>query len=317
MNWQTVPLALGRILNGFYCIQVYGRDRINKEMTRWLPILLATAGLLGAAGSAELERARQLFKRSQYQAAVTTLAPVSTAADGPTQELLGKSYFMLAEYKKAAEAFERATAINPNSSIYFHWLGKAQGRRAETASPFTAPAYASKARQAFEKAVELDGKNIEAINDLFSYYLEAPGFLGGGLDKAAELAKRIQVIDPVEFHYAMAQVSDKRKDYRTAESHFRRAFELAPRQVGRIIDLAKYLSVHGKEHESDGLFLQAEKIAPDEPRVMFERAQYLIRAKKDLGVAKALLERYLKAPLTVDDPPRAEAQKLLKQTSGA
>ena len=67
--------------------------------------------------------------------------------------------------------------------MYFHWLGKAQGRRAETASPFTAPSYASKARQAFEKSVELDGKNLEAINDLFSYYLEAPGFLGGGLNK--------------------------------------------------------------------------------------------------------------------------------------
>jgi tetratricopeptide (TPR) repeat protein len=286
-------------------------------MRRWLPILLATAGFLAAAGSAELDRARQLFSRSQYQAAVSALAPVAAKADGPTQELLGKSYFMLAEYKKAADAFERATALNPSSSTYFHWLGKAQGRRAESASPFTAPAYASKARQAFEKAVELDGKNIEAINDLFSYYLEAPGFLGGGLDKAATLAKRIQSIDPVEYHYAMAQISDKRKDYRGAESHFRRAFELAPRQVGRIIDLAKYLSIHGKENESETLFLQAEKIAPNEPRVMFERAQYLIRAKKDLGVAKSLLERYLKAPLTIDHPPRAEAEKLLRQASGA
>jgi Flp pilus assembly protein TadD len=285
-------------------------------MRRWLPLLLTTAGLCAAAGSAELDRARQLFGRSDYRAALTVLAPVAGAQDGPIQELVGKSYFMLGEYKKAVDAFERATAVNPNSSIYFHWLGKAQGRRAETASPFTAPAYASKARQAFEKAVELDGKNLEAINDLFSYYLEAPGFLGGGLDKAANLAKRIQALDPVEYHYAMAQISDKRKDYTGAESHFRRAFELAPRQVGRIVDLAKYLSTHGKENESDALFAQAEKIAPNEPRVLFERAHYLIRTKKDLAMAKSLLERYLKAPLTVDDPPRAEAEKLLRQASG-
>jgi hypothetical protein len=33
-------------------------------------------------------------------------------------------------------------------------------------------------------------------------------------------------------------------------------------------------------------------------------------------MAKSLLERYLKAPLTVDDPPRAEAEKLLRQASG-
>jgi tetratricopeptide (TPR) repeat protein len=282
-------------------------------MRRWLPILLFTAGLY--AGSAELDRARQLFSRSQYQAAVNVLSPLANTPDGPTQEMLGKSYFMLGEFKKAGEAFERATLTNPESSVYFHWLGKAYGRRAETSSPFTAPAWASKARQAFEKAVALDSRNIEAINDLFSYYLEAPGFLGGGLNKAVDLAQRIKVVDPIEYHYAMAQIADKRKDYKSAESHFRQAFELAPRQVGRIIDLAKYLSTHGKEQESEALFLQAEKIAPNEPRVMFERANYYIRTKQNLPVAKSLLERYLKATLTVDDPPRAEAERLLKQAS--
>ena len=283
-------------------------------MRRWLPLLLTTVGLY-AAGSAELDRARQLFGRSEYKAAVDVLAPVANSNDGPTQELLGKSYFMLGEFKKAAETFERATQVNPTSSIYFHWLGKAQGRRAETASPIFAPAYASKARTAFEKAVELDGKNIEAINDLFSYYLEAPGFLGGGLNKAADLAKRIQALDPVEYHYAMAQIADKRKDYSAAESHFRRAFEMAPRQVGRIVDLARYLSNHGKANESDALFAQAEKIAPNEPRVIFEKASHLVRSKKNLPEAKALLQKYLRSPITADDPPRAEAERLLKQAS--
>ena len=146
---------------------------------------------------------------------LTVLAPVSSGsrrsdAGVARQELLHAGRLS----RRPLEAFERATAVIPNSSTYFHWLGKAQGRRAETSSPFTAPAYASKARQAFEKAVELDGKNLEAINDLFSYYLEAPGFLGGGLDKAANLAKRIQALDPVEYHYALAQIADKRKDYR-------------------------------------------------------------------------------------------------------
>ena len=139
---------------------------------------------------------------------------------------------MLGEFKKAGEAFERATAIDPKNSVYFHWLGKAHGRRAETSSPVHCSGLASKARQAFEKAVELDGHNIEAINDLFSYYLEAPGFLGGGLNKAADLAKRIQAIDPIEYHYAMAQIADKRQDYEQPSPISASAFELAPRQVG-------------------------------------------------------------------------------------
>jgi tetratricopeptide (TPR) repeat protein len=281
-------------------------------MTRGLALLLVAAGL-ALANSAQVEHARKLFARAQYREVVSLLSPSAQSGGAPVNELIGKSYFIMGEYKKAAEAFERAVAAQPASSALHHWLGKAYGRRAETANVLLAPGLASKARQSFEKSVELDGKNIEAINDLFSYYLEAPGFLGGGLDKAEALSKRIQSLDPVEYHYAQAQLAERRKEFKTAEMHFRRAVDLAPRQVGRIIDLAVFLSRHGRQQESERVFAQAEKVAPNEPRLLFERASNYIRARKNLDEAKALLERYLKSPLTPDDPPRAAAERLLKQ----
>jgi len=237
---------------------------------------------------------------------LTSLAFADPATDG-------RAYFIKGDYKKAAESLERAVAAQPESSTLHHWLGKAYGRRAETSNMMIAPGLATKARSHFEKAVALDGRNMEAINDLFTYYLEAPGFLGGGLDKAAQLAKRIEATDPVEHHYALAQLAEKRKELKTAEMHFRRAADLAPRQIGRIIDLAKFLSRAGRHQESEIVFAQAEKIGPNEPRLLFERASNHIRARQNLDQAKALLERYLKSPLTPDDPPKAEAQRLLKQ----
>jgi Flp pilus assembly protein TadD len=284
-------------------------------MKRWTPVLLVCA-LLAGAEPAEVEQARKLFARADYREVIAVLTPVAKQPVAPVHELLGKSHFILGDYKKAAESFERAVAVQPDSSVLHHWLGKANGRRAETSNMLLAPGLASKARQSFEKAVALDGKNIEAINDLFSYYLEAPGFLGGGLDKAAGLAKRIEAIDPVEYHYALAQLAERRKEFKTAEMHFRRAADLAPRQVGRVIDLAKFLSRNGQHQESETIFAQAEKVAPNEPRLLFERANNYIRAKKNLDQARLLLERYLKSPLTPDDPPRAEAERLLKQAAG-
>ena len=139
---------------------------------------------------------------------------------------------MMGEFKKAGEAFERATQLDPKNSVYYHWLGKAHGRRAETSSPFTAPVWASKARQAFEKSVELDEDNIEAINDLFSYYLEAPGFLGGGLDKAAAIAQKINAIDPIEYHYAMAQIADKRQGLQRRGSSLPQSFRAGAQAGG-------------------------------------------------------------------------------------
>ena len=113
------------------------------------------------------------------------------AKDGPVFALIGRDFFMLGDYKRSAEAMEKAVSAEPANAEFALWLGRAYGRRAESASPFTAPGLALKARQYFEKAVQLDPRYVEAFSDLFEYYLEAPGFLGGGMDKAEATAVRI------------------------------------------------------------------------------------------------------------------------------
>jgi len=233
--------------------------------------------------------------------------------DAATLQLAGQDFFMLGEYKKASEAFEKAAALDPNNAKLIHWLGRAYGRRAETANPFMAPGLASKTRQMFEKAVELDPSDKDALGDLLDYYLDAPGFLGGGLHKAEMLAQMILKEDPAEGHYAQGLVADKKKEYATAEQQFRRAAELAPRQVGHVLVLARYLANHDHVKESDALFEQAARMAPNSPKVMFDRAAAYIKENRDLDTARKLLERYLQSPLTPEDPPRVRAEAMLKK----
>ncbi len=264
----------------------------------------------------QLSRAEELYRHTDYRASLT-LVRESGQASGKALYLIGRDYFMLGDYKKAAEAFEQAFSIEPANSEYAHWLGRGYGRRAETSSPFSAPLYASKARAYFEKAVALDPKNEEALNDLFDYYLEAPGFLGGGYDKAEAIAKRIAERNPAEGHFAQAQLADKRRQFDTAEEQLRRAIDLAPRQVGRVLDLARYLARHGRIAESEAAFDQAEQLAPDSPNVFFARARMYVEQKRNLDRARALLNQYLRSNLTPDDPSREQAEKLLKEASGA
>jgi len=267
-----------------------------------------------AASEAELERARSLYQRTEYRQVLAILQPLPQKT-GPLLELLGKACYMEGDYKKASEYFEKAVAADPKNSTYHHWLGRAYGKRAETSSFLTAPGYAKKARIQFETAVKLDPTNIEALNDLFEYSLQAPGFLGGGLDKAAALIERIGKLDPVERHYAEARLAEKRREFARAEQHLRQALEAAPRQLGRIIDLAKFLAKQRRYEESDAFFQQAEKIAPGSPRLKFERAATYIAARRNLEEARRLLQDYLNSPLTPDDPPRRQAEELLKQVS--
>ena len=54
-------------------------------------------------------------------------------------------------------------------------------------------------------------------------------------------------------------------------------------------------------------------MAPDNTQLMFERAKTYIRTGRRLQEAQMLLQRYLGSPLSPDDPPRGEAEQLLKQ----
>ena len=277
----------------------------------WL-VLTSCLMVQGFAESADtLSKAEELYKHTQYEASLALLDQRSF--NSPTNFLIGQNYFMMGDFKKATDYFQKAAAGNPTNSEYMDWLGRVYGKRAETCNPLSAPGYASKARQAFEKSVELDGKNSEALSDLFDYYLEAPGFLGGGYDKAQTVAERIAAVDPPEGYYVKAQLDKKRKEFSAAEQHFRKAVAVAPHEMGLLITLAKFLADQGRNKESDAVFQQAEKVKPDAPQLWFARADVLIKQKRNLDEAKSLLQKYVKAPITVDDPPKQEAAKLLKQ----
>jgi tetratricopeptide (TPR) repeat protein len=277
-------------------------------------ILLAIAVLLSAGQG--MDQARKLYSLTNYEGSLQVLQAIPEK-DAAVYELIGRNYYMLSEYKKATELLEKAVMADPENAEIALWLGRAYGRRAETSSPFSAPGQASKARQWFERSVQLNSANPEALSDLFEYYLEAPGFLGGGLDKAERLVAEMAKNDPAEGHWAQARLAEKRKDYSSVEDHLRRAVDASPQRIGRLIDLARFLARQGRFQECDESLARAEKIAPNSPKLVYAKADLYIKSKRNLGVAKKLLEQYLSMSLSPDDPPRAEAQKLLKQVQGS
>jgi Flp pilus assembly protein TadD len=281
---------------------------------RILPILclLVWPACVWSATSSEAE---SLYQQTDYLGSLKILR-VETAPDADSYALAGKNYFMLGDYAHATQYFEKALALNPRSSEYELWLGRTYGKRAETGGWLTAPSNASTARQHFEKAATLDAHNAEALNDLFDYYLNAPGILGGGLDKAEAAAQRIAAARPAEYHFELAQIAERRKQFTEAEDHLRQAMKLAPAQVGRVLDLARYLARRGRIAESDAVFVRASQLAPNDPRVAFARAKIYIDQRRNLEQAQKLLHQYLDSRVTPDDPPKSAAEKLLRQAVG-
>lgn len=277
-------------------------------------LILVVAGAAWA-GSADYEQAHKLYNSTDFQQSIKVLLAIPSK-DAAVYALLGRNYYMEGEFKKASEALEKSFELEPANAEYALWLGRAFGRRAEMANPFTASGYASKTRQYFEKAVSLNPANLEAQSDLFEYYLEAPGFLGGGMERAEATAKQVGRISPSQGLALEAKLAERRKQYSSAEEQLRRALDVAPQQVGRFLDLARFLVRRGRLDEADQVLARAGKASPDNPRLMYATAEIYVKAHHNLDVAKELLKRYMSTPTTPDDPPKSEAAKLLRQVQG-
>jgi tetratricopeptide (TPR) repeat protein len=264
------------------------------------------------AATPDLERARRFYERSEYGTALEILQALSPK-DGSALLLTGQCYYMSGDAKAASTFLEKAVVSDPRNPRFLLWLGRAYNRRAETANIVAARSFAIGARRNFEAAVRLDPRNMEAIGDLFEYYLAAPRLLGGGVAKAAELASRVRYLDVAEYHYELARLAGKHKQFQAAEHHYRLAVEWAPNDPSRLIDLAEFVEARGRQRESDEIFRRAREIAPRAPIVWFEQARTYVTSHRNIATARSLLKRYLSSSLTPEDPPRYEATKLLSQ----
>ena len=116
-------------------------------------------------------KAEELYSKTEYKASLELLDKDSR--DAGVENLIGRNYFMMGDFKKAVDFFCSAATIDPSNSDYALWLGRAWGRRAETSNSFTGCRVMHRRRGAgLKKQSGRNSRNQEALSDLFDYYLE-------------------------------------------------------------------------------------------------------------------------------------------------
>jgi tetratricopeptide (TPR) repeat protein len=300
------------------------RRRLGAEIrtqTKWLLAVMlaviqagATSILATVKQSDALEAGRQAYERSDYAKAILELqaAAAKEPQNGEVQLLLTKSYLELQERDAAVVSAEKAVAIDPKSSVYHEWLGRAYGEKADHASVFSAPGLARKTHKEFEIAVQLDERNFSARQALIEFDCAAPGMVGGGEEKAKPEIERLQSMDASEWHYALGNCRRQKKDFADADLEFKLALESHPKSAELIYDVGDYAV---KRSQADRLIQVAQlgvQVAPSDPREMFYRAVGLILKNEKAEQAEPLLREYLqKAPKRSGYPRYAIAHEWL------
>ena len=275
-------------------------------------ILLACVLLIPIAAPTFADSApQQLLASGRVDDALQILQSQTSRpiVDAESYNLLCRAYFMLEEWDRAISACERATSLDPRNSQYFMWLGRVYGEKADRAGFFSAAGLAKKVRSSFERAVELDPRNWEARTDLAEFYLEAPGIVGGGKDKARAQAEAIQPLNPAMAHWVLARLAEKNNDAAGAEREYRSEIAASQSSARSWFDLAAFLRHTHRLDEMDDALRKLEASPLERPDTLVDAASILLRAERDFPFAVTLLRRYLASP--VEAAPAFKAHDLL------
>ena len=269
--------------------------------------LLAFLPSPSAADSAD----SKLLAEGRVNDAIASLQHrISNAAnDAESYNLLCRAYFTLSDWDKGVAACEKAVSLQPENAQYHLWLGRLYGEKADHSHFLSAASLAKKVHSEFETAVRLNPNSAEARTDLAEFYLEAPGIVGGGRDKAEAQAQKLAAMDPVKAGWVKGRLAEKNKDMASAEKEYRGAIEASHGASLAWLNLAFFYRHTARQGPMEDAIRHASSAPMNQPEVLMECAEMLLRSKHDLPQATQLLRRYLSS--TVEAAPAFKAHYLL------
>ncbi len=288
-------------------------------------LLASTLGLACVAhaavrdhAAAPLNVASQALMQGRIDEAIASLQHIvsSHPDDGPAYLLLCRSFYAEEHQDEAISTCENAVRTLPRSSDAFDWMGRAYGMKASHAGPLAGFGLARKVRSAFETAVQLDPNNAPAVNDLSEFYINAPGIVGGGQDKAVDLANRTQATLPQVAHRIRALLADKHKDYDEAERQFKAAVDDA-HHPDAWVDLGAFYMRRNQPDQSVAALRQC--IAADHAKdaSLVDVASILNSRHLEPQLAQRCLEDYLRGPSRSDAAPVIKVHVMLAKLLAA
>jgi tetratricopeptide (TPR) repeat protein len=261
-----------------------------------------------------------------------------------------RSFYLMAQVKSAfaddAGALplaQKAVALDGANSAYHLCLAEIYGDMAQHAGFFKQMGLARSFKTEADKAESLDPNNLDARFDLLQFYLDAPGVIGGGKDKAYAEATAIAQINAARGYSAQAQIaahdkdttkllaswkasaqadpqryetqialanyytSDPQKNYDLAENYARAAIKIDPGRVGAYTILALTYATEQRWKELDAMLADAKQNDPDDFGPFYQAGRVLLTQNQQLPQAEQYFRTYLSQEPEAGQPPIASA----------
>ncbi len=262
------------------------------------PRQIATAVLLlgftAAAHTQSLATAHTFARQGKADAAIAQARGVLTASphNADAHNLLCLLFRSIDRFDEAVHECEAARDLNPGNSTVTLELARTYGAKADHAGALTGMRMVGRIRDNFEKAAQLDPKNVDALSDLGEFYVEAPGIVGGGLDKARSVEIQLRALSPERAHRLAGMIASKAGDTQSADTEFAAAINLthSPESyVDLAVDKRKHKDWTAAEANAVLAIQKDTAHGPD----TIDAAQVLIDIHRSGNIAEQGLRAYL------------------------
>lgn len=274
-----------------------------------LLILLTTGlALVHCTAWADPTSAESALKEGRVEVAAALLKErlKQEPHDAVAHQLLCRVYYAQDKADSAVTECERAVSDDPSRSDTEVWLGRSYGLKASQINMLSAFVVARKVAGAFERAVELDPSNVQAMSDLGQFYVAAPAIVGGGLDKAQALAPKLTALSPAKGHRLLAMIAQKKNDASTAEKEFKEAAETG-KSPDALVDLAQFYQQQGQSDKAVAALEASIQANHSRNNSLVDVASILTDLHRRPELAEKALREYLASPAKTDEAPAFKA----------
>jgi tetratricopeptide (TPR) repeat protein len=238
---------------------------------------------------------QKLLSEQKFDDAKTELQPLlnRNASDDAALHCMGRVYVAMGKPGDAIDWFEKAVRANDNVSVHHLWLANALGEQAQHANKLKLPFMARRIKSEFDRAAQLDPTSIDARHGLIQFYSNAPGAMGGSMDKAREQAIEIEQLNAMRGHIEIASLLEHDNDPVGAEREYSAAVTASPDSAAGYTTLASFFRRHKRPSDAVTAYERLLKAKPDAVNARLNIGITLAQANQNADRAEREIRQWI------------------------